>query len=78
MSALPADNLGLAGRGHLVAGAFADVVVFDPATIADHATFTDPHRYASGVCHVLVNGVPVVRDGKLTEATPGRRLRLSR
>jgi N-acyl-D-amino-acid deacylase len=78
MSALPADNLGLAGRGHLVAGAFADVVVFDPATIADHATFTDPHRYASGVRHVLVNGVPVVRDGKLTEATPGRRLRLSR
>lgn len=78
MSALPADNLGLADRGRLVSGAFADIVVFDPATIADHATFEDPHRYASGVRHVLVNGVPVVRDSALTGATPGRRLRLSR
>jgi N-acyl-D-amino-acid deacylase len=78
MTSLPADNLGLAGRGRLVPGAPADVVVFDPATVADRATYTDPHRYAVGVHHVLVNGVPVVRDAQLTRATPGRRLRRGR
>jgi N-acyl-D-amino-acid deacylase len=74
MTSLPADNLRLVDRGRLTPGAFADVAVFDPATISDHATFEDPHRYATGVRHVLVNGVPVVRDGALTRATPGRRL----
>jgi N-acyl-D-amino-acid deacylase len=71
---LPARNLGLDHRGLLLPGMFADVVVFDPATIADHATFEKPHQYAVGMRHVLVNGVPVLRDGDHTGATPGRAL----
>jgi N-acyl-D-amino-acid deacylase len=78
MTSLPADNLGLPGRGRLQPGSCADVVVFDPATVGDHATYADPHRYATGVHHVLVNGTPVVRAGTLTGATPGRRLRRGR
>ena len=74
MTSLPADTLRLRDRGRLASGSYADVVVFDPATVTDHATYADPHRYASGVRDVLVNGVPVVRDGELTGATPGRRL----
>jgi len=72
LSALPADNLRLARRGRLLPGHFADVVIFDPATIQDHATFDRPHQYATGVRDVLVNGVPVLRDGDHTGATPGR------
>jgi N-acyl-D-amino-acid deacylase len=75
LSSLPADNLSLRDRGRLRRGYFADVVIFDPATVADHATFDDPHRYASGVVHVLVNGVPVIRDGEHTGALPGRVVR---
>ncbi|MDQ1694985.1 MAG: N-acyl-D-amino-acid deacylase [Frankiaceae bacterium] len=75
MSSLPADNLRLADRGRLAMGAFADIAVFDPATVQDYATYEDAHRYATGVRHVVVNGTPVVRDGSLTQATPGRRLR---
>jgi N-acyl-D-amino-acid deacylase len=75
MTSLPADSLRLRDRGRLAPGCFADVVVFDPATVADLATYADPHQYATGVRDVLVNGVPVVRDGALTRATPGRRLR---
>ena len=75
MTSLPADNLRLLDRGRLAPGGFADIVVFDPATIADHATYVDPHVYATGVHHVVVNGTPVVLDGALTHATPGRRLR---
>lgn len=75
LAALPASNLGLADRGVLRQGAFADVVVFDPATIADRATFDTPHQYAVGMRHVLVNGVPVLRDGEHTGATPGRALK---
>ena len=78
MTSLPADNLHLVDRGRVVAGAFADIAVWDASTIADHATYEDPHRYASGVRHVLVNGQPVVRDGALTHATPGRALRRGR
>ena len=78
MTSLPADNLHLVDRGRLVEGAYADVAVFDAATIADHATYDDPHRYATGVRHVVVNGRPVVRDGALTHATPGRALRRGR
>jgi N-acyl-D-amino-acid deacylase len=75
LTSLPAANLGLEGRGTLARGAFADVVAFDPATIADRATFDRPHEYAVGMRHVLVNGVPVLRDGEHTGATPGRALR---
>ena len=74
LSALPATNLGLDHRGFLKEGMFADVVVFDPATIADHATFEKPHQYATGVKHVFVNGVQVIKDGEHTSAKPGRAL----
>ncbi|MCA1652398.1 MAG: serine hydrolase [Acidobacteria bacterium] len=72
LSGLPADTLGLDRRGFLREGMFADIVVFDPATIADKATFEKPHQYSVGVRHVLVNGVPVLKDGEHTGATPGR------
>lgn len=75
MTSLPADNLGLAGRGRLQPGTYADVVVFDPQEVRDLATYADPHREAVGVQHVLVNGQLVLRDREFTGATPGRRLR---
>jgi N-acyl-D-amino-acid deacylase len=75
LTSLPADNLRLDRRGKLEAGFFADVVVFDPATIADRATFEEPQQYAVGVQHVFVNGVHVLRDGEHTGALPGRALR---
>ncbi len=62
-------------RSTLKVGAFADVVAFDPAAIADKATYEQPHQYAVGMRHVLVNGVPVLRDGEHTGATPGRALK---
>jgi N-acyl-D-aspartate/D-glutamate deacylase len=74
-SHLPATNLGLDRRGLLREGYFADVVVFDPATIADRATYDKPHQYAVGVRHVFVNGKQVLKDGEHTGATPGRALR---
>src|SRR5438067_6492829 len=74
LSRLPATNLGLDHRGLLKEGMFADVVVFDPATITDHATFEKPHQYATGVKHVFVNGVQVLKDGEHTGATSGRAL----
>jgi N-acyl-D-amino-acid deacylase len=75
LAGLPAANLGLADRGLLRRGAFADVAVFDPVTVADRATYDQPHQYAVGMRHVLVNGVPVLRDGEHTGATPGRALK---
>ena len=75
LSALPAQNLKLRERGMLRPGYFADVVVFDPAQVQDYATPQDPHRYASGMQHVFVNGVQVLRDGEHTGALPGRVLR---
>jgi N-acyl-D-amino-acid deacylase len=75
LSGLPATNLGLADRGFLKAGQFADVVVFDPATIADRATFEKPHQYAVGMRHVFVNGVRVLKEGEHTGALPGRALK---
>jgi N-acyl-D-aspartate/D-glutamate deacylase len=72
MTAFPAANLKLYRRGLLRAGHFADVTVFDPASIRDHATYAEPHQYATGVAHVLVNGTPVLRDGEHTGARPGR------
>jgi N-acyl-D-amino-acid deacylase len=74
LSHLPATNLGLAGRGLLMEGYFADLVVFDPKTIADKATYEKPHQYAVGVRDVLVNGVPVLMNGEHTGAKPGRAL----
>lgn len=75
LSALPAENLGIRERGRLEPGYFADLVVFDPAVVTDNATFQDPHQYASGVEHVFVNGIHVVRSGEHTGATPGRVVR---
>ncbi|MFZ0917101.1 MAG: D-aminoacylase [Candidatus Udaeobacter sp.] len=74
LSGQPATNLGLDHRGFLKEGMFADVVVFDPATISDRATFEKPHQYAVGVKHVFVNGVQVIKDGEHTGAKPGRAL----
>ena len=75
LTRLPATNWKLQDRGCLDARCFADVVVFDPATIADKATFDAPKQYAVGVEHVLVNGVPVIRHGEHTGAKPGRVVR---
>ncbi len=75
MTSLPAGNLGLDRRGSLAVGQFADIVVFDPDTIQDHATFASPHQYSTGVLHVLVNGVQVLKDGEHTGAKPGRVVR---
>jgi len=74
LSGLPATNLGLDHRGFLKEGMFADVVVFDPATIADRATFDKPHQYAVGMKDVFVNGAQVLKDGEHTGAKPGRAL----
>jgi N-acyl-D-amino-acid deacylase len=75
LTAFPAENLKIKDRGRLAPDFFADVVVFDPATIQDHATFEDPHRYATGVIHVWVNGTQVLEDGEHTGAKPGRVVR---
>lgn len=75
LAALPAENLKLEHRGMLKEGYYADVVAFDPATIQDHATFEKPHQYATGMKHVFVNGVQVLKDGEHTGAKPGRVVR---
>jgi N-acyl-D-amino-acid deacylase len=75
MSALPAETLRIERRGRLQTGYFADIVVFDPSKVRDLATFENPHRYATGIVHVLVNGVQVLRDGEHTGAKPGRVVR---
>jgi len=72
MSGLPATNLDLKDRGFVREGMFADVVVFDPATIADRATFEKPHQYSLGMQHVFVNGAQVLENGEHTGAKPGR------
>ncbi len=72
LSGLPARTLGLKERGLLKEGFFADVVVFDPATIQDHATYESPHQYASGMAHVFVNGGQALADGEHTGAMTGR------
>jgi N-acyl-D-amino-acid deacylase len=72
---LPATTFKLKNRGCLQSDCFADIVVFDPATIKDHATFDKPHQYATGVRHVFVNGVQVLRDGEHTGAKPGQVVR---
>jgi N-acyl-D-amino-acid deacylase len=75
LTSFPAENLQIRRRGRLEPGYFADVAVFDPATIADRATFEEPHQLAVGMVHVFVNGEQVVRDGQHTGATPGRVVR---
>jgi N-acyl-D-amino-acid deacylase len=72
LSKLPATNLKLQKRGELKAGNYADIVIFDPATVQDHATFAKPHQYATGVIHVFVNGEQVLKDGEHTGKKPGR------
>ena len=72
LTGFPADNLGLTERGYLREGYFADIVLFDPDTIQDHATFENPHQYATGVDHVFVNGVQVLNNGEHTEKAGGR------
>lgn len=75
MTTLPATVFGLVDRGVIRPGAFADLVIFDPATISDAATYEDPQKLAVGVTDVLVNGIPVMLAGKFTEASPGRVLK---
>ena len=75
LTSMPSENLKLRDRGRLAPGYFADVVVFDPATVADHATFESPRQFATGVRDVVVNGILALRDGKHTGAFPGRVVR---
>ena len=75
LTTLPAANLGIRDRGALREGHFADLAIFDPATIADRATFAEPHQYSVGMRHVFVNGVQVLADGEHAGATPGRVVR---
>ena len=75
LTSFPAENLSLDRRGRLREAYYADVVVFDPATIQDNATFAEPHQLATGVVHVFVNGGHVLKDGEHTGAKPGRVVR---
>src|SRR3989442_1297186 len=74
-TSLPAQRVGLTGRGLLKPGFFADITVFDPATIIDRATFENPHQPSAGIAYVFVNGQKVLDHGKVTRARPGRGLR---
>jgi N-acyl-D-amino-acid deacylase len=78
MAALPAARLGLTDRGVLKNGMKADLAIFDPATVRDAATYENPHQYAEGFSHVVVNGVVVFEEGRMTAARPGRTLRAPR
>jgi len=75
LTSLPASTMKIEKRGALKVGYYADVVVFDPAKVQDHSTFEDPHQLSTGMSHVFVNGVQVLRDGIHTGATPGRVVR---
>ena len=75
LTSFPAVNLGIRRRGSLKPGFFADLAIFDPARIADHATFEKPHQYSTGVIHVFVNGTQVLANGEHTGAKPGRVVR---
>lgn len=75
MTSLAASRAGFTDRGLLRVGMKADIVVFDPAKVQDRSTYEDPHHFSEGVSHVIVNGVPVLRDGKMTGALPGRIIR---
>ena len=76
MTMMPADRLGLKSKGRLAVGADADITVFDPAKVIDRATFDQPAQYSEGIPYVIVNGVPVVKNGELDESSPpGRGVR---
>ena len=75
MTSLPPRGLRLPNRGILREGAWADIAIFDPASIKDMATYTEPHQLAKGMSYVLVNGVVVVEDSEFTSALPGKVLR---
>src|SRR5438034_5346484 len=75
MTSQAASRVGITDRGVLRPGMFADITIFDPATVQDKATYNDPLHYSVGVKHVFVNGRPVVLDGKITDERPGRGLR---
>ncbi|MEE2897847.1 MAG: amidohydrolase family protein, partial [Gemmatimonadota bacterium] len=78
MSAMPAARMGLRERGQLREGWFADLVMFDPATVADRATFEEPHQYPVGIPWVFINGQAAVADGQYVDIRPGRVLRRGR
>jgi N-acyl-D-aspartate/D-glutamate deacylase len=78
MTAMPARKFGLVDRGVIAEGAYADLVLFDPTTIADIATYEEPRQHPPGIHTVWVNGTAVVRDGEHTGARPGRALRRGR
>lgn len=78
MTGMPAARLGLTDRGRIAEGAFADITIFDAATVSDRATFTAPHQYSAGIAYVLVNGVVTVERGAMTAARAGRLLRRGR
>ena len=75
LTSLPASNLGIADRGSLTTGAYADVVIFDPNRVQDHASFEKPHQLATGMTHVFVNGTQVLQEGQHTGAKPGQVVR---
>jgi N-acyl-D-amino-acid deacylase len=72
LTSLPASNMKIQKRGVLKKGYFADIVIFDPQKINDHATFSNPHQYSTGVSDVFVNGIQVLKNGEHTGAKPGR------
>jgi N-acyl-D-amino-acid deacylase len=75
LTSLPAGNLKIKKRGLLQAGYYADLAIFDPAKVQDHATFENPHQYSTGMVHVFVNGTQVLKDGEHTNEKPGRIVR---
>jgi len=75
LTSLPARNINIKKRGTLTPGYYADVVIFDPAAVQDHATFENPHQYSTGMVHVFVNGTQVIKDGEHTNARPGKVVR---
>ncbi len=75
MTSLPADQFGFADHGCVAADKAADIVIFDAGIVADTAAYSQPHQYATGIVHVLVNGAPVVERSTQTDARPGRVLR---
>jgi N-acyl-D-amino-acid deacylase len=75
LTSFPASNLGIKNRGRIAPGMMADLAIFDPATIADKATYERPQQFAVGMRHVFVNGQPVLLDGAMTRARPGRGVR---